>query len=99
MRMPSVGDARRQVPVAGRAAQPWDVEVGLFRIAAELGEQRLNVALRFLVMDEGRFQTIQVLGKLLDGHRMLRGARVQRREGLLDEPTRELAKGRDCRAR
>src|SRR5262249_15306473 len=67
----------------------------LFRIAAELREKRLEVALRIRMVDEGGLERVQDLGVAPYVELVLGRSRIERSEGLLDQSAREPAKRED----
>ena len=85
MWMPGIGDARRQIIIAGGVGHFRHVKIRLFKIATHFYEHFLNEPLGLLVMNKARFQFKQNVGVLLDRQLMLSGFRIERRECLLNE--------------
>src|SRR5262249_25076827 len=68
-------------------------------VAAEIGEDRLQMTLRFRVMDESGLELAEQVGVGLDVHAILGGSRVDAAEGVFDHRARKRDKVQDALAR
>src|SRR5580698_274601 len=99
MRVPSVSDSRREVAAARRASHARHVEIGLLRVAPEIGQHGLDVPLGLRVMDERGLEAAENLRVSGDVELVLCFSGVEGRERLFDESARECAKGERARLR